>query len=801
MRSARGACPCPLHRLGANPRMLSFSLDPSSFPPPGDLRLRGLIGRRPTYGPAGRHVAGTESQLHCSEGKGRPAALLSQLRNHRAGIPNALRDARNHRLPPAPAKTANSMSPCASARPSSTTTTPCAATAAGSPPAHAHDFEDYRQLHQAPHLAGDRPRLPRRRRAADPHQDQHAGEGGRRGQLRRFLDASRQPSPCRPRRSSKFDDAGVERARPQALRALRQLSERAHFARLGQSAQTDTRYFVNYRGLAHRSTAADSRAWSSAPPPRPPTAPTSARSRLSRPLTPPGCRTIRSCNAAIDRVANDVTESAQGARGRAVRRPGHLLRPRRRRLLPRDFRPPRGGPPPEGREPKARPSPRASAPRCCPISSRWCSTPRSARSTDIDLNGWYDYDDEGVKGRPVLAVDKGVLKTFLMSRSPIKGFDHSNGHGRRQPGLRSGFAPIEPDRGIHATPCPTPSCAQMLIDEVKRQNKPYGLYFRDITGGFTTTAARRIAGVQSDPGDRLPRLSRRPARTNWCAAPISSARRWRASPRSSPPATSRKCSTATAAPNRAACRFRRCRRRFWFPKSRSKRRPSPTTARRCFLEPTTHGKQGGGQVKRILAAGLAAAAARRVHCAQRASRLAGRPACFRPCTTKSSAPAQLSHPRPGDAVLRPIRARRRRELQRLGQSGRVDHAPPRPFPLARSARARGRLQVRQHQLRRRAAAPEAPATTWSAFRWKTSIPLLRRYFWLETDSAYKSAVEAISRKRAALRNITQTDSSTISPHAEPVHYLHAIPKLYHRRRRLGQPRARPLRHFRKLSRP
>src|SRR5215467_10594624 len=53
----------------------------------------------------------------------------------------------------------------------------------------------------------------------------------------------------------------------------------------------------------------------------------------------------------------------------------------------------------------------------------------------IDLNGWYDYDDEGVKGRPVLAVDKGVLKTFLMSRSPIKGFDESNGHGRRQPGL------------------------------------------------------------------------------------------------------------------------------------------------------------------------------------------------------------------------------------------------------------------------------------------------------------------------------------------------------------------------------
>ena len=52
----------------------------------------------------------------------------------------------------------------------------------------------------------------------------------------------------------------------------------------------------------------------------------------------------------------------------------------------------------------------------------------------MDLNGYYTYDDEGVKARPVTVVEDGVLKTFLMSRSPIEGFDHSNGHGRRQPG-------------------------------------------------------------------------------------------------------------------------------------------------------------------------------------------------------------------------------------------------------------------------------------------------------------------------------------------------------------------------------
>src|SRR6202008_4943520 len=61
--------------------------------------------------------------------------------------------------------------------------------------------------------------------------------------------------------------------------------------------------------------------------------------------------------------------------------------------------------------------------------------PTRRKVGNIDLNGWYDYDDEGVKGQPVTAVKDGVLKTFLLSRSPIKGFPESNGHGRRQPGL------------------------------------------------------------------------------------------------------------------------------------------------------------------------------------------------------------------------------------------------------------------------------------------------------------------------------------------------------------------------------
>jgi PmbA/TldA metallopeptidase C-terminal domain len=58
-----------------------------------------------------------------------------------------------------------------------------------------------------------------------------------------------------------------------------------------------------------------------------------------------------------------------------------------------------------------------------------------------------------------------------------------------------------------------------------------------------------------------------------------------------------------------------------------------------------------------------------------------------------------------------------------------------------------------------------------------SYDVLRRFFWLETDSAYKSAVEAISRKRAALRNITQADHLNDLAHAEPVQHLRPIPHL------------------------
>ena len=112
--------------------------------------------------------------------------------------------------------------------------------------------------------------------------------------------------------------------------------------------------------------------------------------------------------------------------------------------------------------------------------------PTLKRAAGVDLNGWYEYDDEGVLGKPVKAVENGVLRSFLMSRSPIDGFDHSNGHGRRQPGLE--VVSRQSNLLVSSTRTVTnEKLRQMLLDEIKRQNKPYGLFFEDITGGFTTT--------------------------------------------------------------------------------------------------------------------------------------------------------------------------------------------------------------------------------------------------------------------------------------------------------------------------
>src|SRR5262245_31035235 len=63
------------------------------------------------------------------------------------------------------------------------------------------------------------------------------------------------------------------------------------------------------------------------------------------------------------------------------------------------------------------------------------------------------------------------------------------------------------------------------------------------------------------------------------------------------------------------------------------------------------------------------------------------------------------------------------------------------------------------------------------FPLEDSYALLRRYLWLETDSAYKLAVEMLSRKRAALRNLTQSEQLNDFAKVAPVRSVKEFQKL------------------------
>src|SRR5213592_693210 len=85
-----------------------------------------------------------------------------------------------------------------------------------------------------------------------------------------------------------------------------------------------------------------------------------------------------------------------------------------------------------------------------------------------------------------------------MSRMPVKNFAQSNGHGRNQPGLM----PTGRQGNLIVTSTQTAPEAQMrqkLIEEVKKQGKPYGLYFDDIQGGFTITTRQLPQAFQVLP--------------------------------------------------------------------------------------------------------------------------------------------------------------------------------------------------------------------------------------------------------------------------------------------------------------
>lgn len=123
------------------------------------------------------------------------------------------------------------------------------------------------------------------------------------------------------------------------------------------------------------------------------------------------------------------------------------------------------------------------------------------------LVGAYEFDDQGVTGRRTVLVENGRLKNYLLSRTPVHGFNASNGHARAEsPYQVSMHVPSGPRARMavlkvtSANRSPRSRMKQALMEEARRQGKPFGLILKMAQGGDTDTYGGNYQAYRTTPG-------------------------------------------------------------------------------------------------------------------------------------------------------------------------------------------------------------------------------------------------------------------------------------------------------------
>lgn len=120
--------------------------------------------------------------------------------------------------------------------------------------------------------------------------------------------------------------------------------------------------------------------------------------------------------------------------------------------------------------------------------------------------GHEEVDDEGVPDKPLSLVEKGVLKDFLRTRQPVRGYDDSNGHARLT-GSYGAEVPLPTNLIIKARETSTISdLKKKLIDLIDQRGLPYGMIVRkmDFPSSASIDEARRIISAGSASGSSRP---------------------------------------------------------------------------------------------------------------------------------------------------------------------------------------------------------------------------------------------------------------------------------------------------------
>ena len=120
-----------------------------------------------------------------------------------------------------------------------------------------------------------------------------------------------------------------------------------------------------------------------------------------------------------------------------------------------------------------------------------------------ELFGAYDVDREGVMAKPLHLVEKGALKSFLLTRQPVRGFEGSNGRARL-PGRQSNVPDISNLFVTSSDATPAADMKKKLIELVQSRGKQYGIIVRKMDFPSTAGLEDRAARCRTQQGSPHP---------------------------------------------------------------------------------------------------------------------------------------------------------------------------------------------------------------------------------------------------------------------------------------------------------
>jgi PmbA/TldA metallopeptidase C-terminal domain len=123
------------------------------------------------------------------------------------------------------------------------------------------------------------------------------------------------------------------------------------------------------------------------------------------------------------------------------------------------------------------------------------------------LFGHYTVDADGVAPKPISLVEKGMLKNFLLTRQPMRGFNGSNGRARLSGGYGANGAAFGNLFVSASEASPLAELKKKMMEICRTRNKPYGIIIRKMD--FPSSASfeelrRLLSGSASSGGSARP---------------------------------------------------------------------------------------------------------------------------------------------------------------------------------------------------------------------------------------------------------------------------------------------------------